>query len=71
MTDRTDILLTQKFIPEMGGSIRWMYEVYRAWPWPVQVITHDVYRHPPNTPECRSQFGPVSLTSQARMPRRP
>jgi phosphatidylinositol alpha-1,6-mannosyltransferase len=51
MTDRTDILLTQKFIPEMGGSIRWMYEVYRAWPWPVQVITHDVYRHPPNTPE--------------------
>lgn len=46
-----DILLSQKFLPEPGGSIRWMYEVYRRWPQPVQVITHDYYHVPPNTPE--------------------
>ena len=46
-----DILLTQKFLPEPGGSIRWMYEVYRRWPRPIEVITHDYYNDPPNTPE--------------------
>jgi len=47
----TDILLSQKFLPEPGGSIRWMYEVYRRWPHPVEVVTHDYYADPPNTPE--------------------
>ena len=28
-----------------------MYEVYRRWPRPVEVITHDYYHAPPNTPE--------------------
>jgi phosphatidyl-myo-inositol dimannoside synthase len=51
MPEPLDILLSQKFLPEPGGSIRWMYEVYRRWPRPVQVITHDYYRVPPNTPE--------------------
>ncbi len=47
----TDILLSQKFLPEPGGSIRWMYEAYRRWPRPIEVITHDYYADPPNTPE--------------------
>ncbi len=52
MTSRAiDILLSQKFLPEHGGSIRWMYEVYRRWPTVVDVITHDYYNHPPRTPE--------------------
>ena len=46
-----DILLSQRFVPESGGSIRWMYEVYRRWPRPVELITHDYYNAPPNTPE--------------------
>ena len=46
-----DILLCQRFLPEFGGSIRWMYEVYRRWPGEVEVITHDYYGHPPHTPE--------------------
>ncbi len=46
-----DILLCQRFLPEMGGSIRWMHEVYRRWRGPVEVITHDYYDHPPRTPE--------------------
>ena len=49
--DTQHILLTQRFLPEHGGSIRWMYEVYRRWPTPVEVITHDYYGHPPRTPE--------------------
>lgn len=40
MSQPTDILLTQRFLPEHGGSIRWMYEAYRRWPRPVHVITH-------------------------------
>jgi len=51
LRDVLDILLSQKFLPEHGGSIRWMYEVYRRWPKPVDVITHDYYGHPPRTPE--------------------
>ncbi len=47
----TDILLSQRFLPEHGGSIRWMYEVYRRWPAPVRVITHDYYSAPPRTAE--------------------
>lgn len=46
-----DVLLSQKFVPEPGGSIRWMYEVYRRWPCPIEVVTHDYYTDPPNTPE--------------------
>jgi phosphatidylinositol alpha-1,6-mannosyltransferase len=46
-----DILLSQKFLPEHGGSIAWMYQVYRRWPRPVQVVTHDYYAAPPHTPE--------------------
>ena len=47
----TDVLLCQRFLPEHGGSIRWMYEVYRRWPGPVDVVTHDYYGSPPRTPE--------------------
>jgi phosphatidylinositol alpha-1,6-mannosyltransferase len=43
MPPPTDILLAQRFLPEMGGSIAWMHDVYRRWPQPVQVITHDYY----------------------------
>lgn len=46
-----DILLSQRFLPEFGGSIRWMHEVYRRWPAPVTVVTHDYHRFPPRTPE--------------------
>jgi phosphatidylinositol alpha-1,6-mannosyltransferase len=46
-----DILLSQKFLPEHGGSIAWMYQVYRRWPQPVEVVTHDYYAAPPHTPE--------------------
>lgn len=28
-----------------------MYEVYRRWPHPIEVVTHDYYADPPNTPE--------------------
>ncbi len=38
-----DILLAQKFLPQHGGSIAWMFNVYTRWPRPVQVITHDYY----------------------------
>ncbi len=53
MDEVLDILLCQRFLPEMGGSIRWMHEVYRRWPGTlgVDVITHDYYGHPPRTPE--------------------
>ncbi len=45
------MLLCQRFLPEHGGSIRWMYEVYRRWPGPVEVVTHDYYGAPPRTAE--------------------
>ena len=51
MKKTKDILLSQRFLPEPGGSIRWMYEVYRRWPTPVDVITHDYYKFPAGTPE--------------------
>ena len=35
-----DVLLSQRFYPERGGSIEWMYQVYRRWDRPVHVITH-------------------------------
>lgn len=44
-----DMLLSQRFLPEQGGSIRWMYEVYRRWPAPVQVVTHNYYDFPLGT----------------------
>src|SRR6185369_10734898 len=49
-----DILLSQRFLPEHGGSIRWMHEAYRRWPRPVEVVTHDYYRFPIGTPEFRT-----------------
>lgn len=36
-----DILLSQRFSPEKGGSITWVKEIYSRWPKPVKVITHD------------------------------
>lgn len=51
MKQPADILLTQRFLPEFGGAIRWMHEVYRGWPRPVHVITHDYYNAPLRTPE--------------------
>ncbi len=50
-----DILLSQRFLPEHGGSIRWMHEVYRRWPRPVVVITHNYYDFPPRVPEFPHQ----------------
>lgn len=47
MTSVHELLLAQRFLPEPGGSIRWMYEVYRRWPVPVDVVTHDYFRYPP------------------------
>jgi phosphatidyl-myo-inositol dimannoside synthase len=49
--DTLHILLSQRFLPEHGGSIWWMYQVYRRWPAPVRVITHDYYGAPIRTPE--------------------
>lgn len=46
-----EVLLCQKFLPEHGGTVRWMYEAYRRWPAPVEVITHNYYDYPPGTPE--------------------
>lgn len=51
MTDPIDILLCQKFLPQFGGSISWMYQVYRRWPGPVDVVTHDYYNVAPGTPD--------------------
>ena len=45
-----DILLSQRFLPELGGSIQWMYEIYRRWPRPVDVVTHDYGVEPPAEP---------------------
>lgn len=42
-----DVVLTQRFLPEYGGSIRWLHEVYRRWPGAVRVVTHDYARFPP------------------------
>lgn len=44
-----DILLTQRFPPEYGGAVRWVFETYRRWPRPVYVVTHDYYNAPPHT----------------------
>ena len=41
-----EILLSQRFLPELGGSITWMYEAYRRWPSEVRVITHNYYDRP-------------------------
>ena len=39
--NRQEILLTQHFLPEFGGSIRWLLEVYSRWPTKVDVLCHD------------------------------
>ncbi len=36
-----EILLSQRFLPEIGGSITWMRELATRWPRPICVITHD------------------------------
>jgi phosphatidylinositol alpha-1,6-mannosyltransferase len=51
MAEPLDILLAQKFLPEHGGSIAWMHQVYRRWHRPVEVVTHDYYAAPPHSPE--------------------
>ncbi len=51
-----DVLLSQRFIPEVGGSITWMHQAYQRWPTPVHVVTHDYYAAPPRTPECPGTF---------------
>lgn len=51
IADAQHLLLCQRFLPEHGGSIHWMHEVYRRWPTTVRVVTHDYYAHPPRTPE--------------------
>lgn len=63
-----DVLLSQRFLPEPGGSIRWMYEVYRRWPKPVEVITHDYYASPPGTPEFPEVPAPPDGVDHVREP---
>lgn len=50
-----EVLLCQKFLPEHGGTVRWMYEAYRRWPHPVEVVTHNYYDYPPRTPSFPNQ----------------
>ena len=75
MTDVLDILLTQRFLPEFGGSIHYMHEVYRRWPGQVEVITHDYYNAPPHTaeftePPVRPASGDHVTAAHRRMDRR-
>ena len=39
--NRQEILLTQHFLPEFGGSIRWLLEIYSRWPTEVDVLCHN------------------------------
>lgn len=34
-----DLVLTEDFFPKIGGAHLWLYEVYRRWPTPVQLLT--------------------------------
>ena len=36
-----DLVISQRFSPEFGGSITWLREVYRRWPNPIDIFTHD------------------------------
>ena len=41
MIKQREILLSQRFFPEFGGSIRLLFEMFRLWPDSVSVICHD------------------------------
>ena len=41
MKNIKDFLLSQRFHPEVGGSIRWLKELYSRWPTPVIGLSHD------------------------------
>ncbi len=56
----TEVLLCQRFLPEHGGSIRWMYEVYRRWPQVVEVVTHDYDNAPRGTAMAQAPAHPTS-----------
>lgn len=34
-----DIVISQDFFPQVGGAHLWIYEVYRRWPKPVELLT--------------------------------
>jgi len=36
-----DLVVSQRFSPEYGGSITWLREVYSRWPNPVDIFTHN------------------------------
>lgn len=68
-------LLTQRFVPEVGGAIQWMLEVYRRWPVPVDVVAHDYYNAPHGRPEFpgrpqRPPAGDHVVEPRLRMDRR-
>ncbi len=70
-----DILLAQKFLPQHGGSISWMHQVYSRWPGTVDVITHDYYNVAPGTaefplPAVRPASGDHVTAANLRMDRR-
>jgi phosphatidylinositol alpha-1,6-mannosyltransferase len=60
-TDLAEVLLSQRFLPEHGGSIRWMYEIYRRWPRPVEVVTHDYGRETVSDPNLRLDRRDIQL----------
>ena len=57
-----DVVLTQRFLPETGGSISWLYEVYRRWPRECSLITHD---YADSGPGCELESGNFNLGSIA------
>lgn len=36
----SDVLLTQRFTPEIGGGVEWLYQIFRRSPSPIQVVTN-------------------------------
>ena len=42
-----DLVVSQRFSPEFGGSITWLKEVYQRWPYPVDIFTHSYPQYNP------------------------
>lgn len=51
-----EIILSQRFFPEIGGSIKWLYEVYRRFPSKVTLITHSYPNDSYNDAELEKEF---------------
>ncbi|WP_457570432.1 glycosyltransferase family 4 protein [Desulfovulcanus sp.] len=50
-----NIVLTQDFFPKIGGAHLWLYEVYKRWPSPVNVMTQD-YSLDPARSDQQAEF---------------